>query len=69
MIYEFFVKISGSVVDVKTDIKRTYYMPESIDIEVKVRAARDRVRPSDVVRAARIWSIHLYVLVRLGPEG
>lgn len=29
-----------------------YYLPESVDMEVKVRAARDRVKPSDVVRTA-----------------
>jgi hypothetical protein len=40
------------MVDVKNDIKRTYYLPELIDMEVKVRAARDRMRPSDVVRMA-----------------
>ncbi|MGB6592216.1 MAG: hypothetical protein WBE68_11985 [Candidatus Nitrosopolaris sp.] len=40
------------MVDVKNDIKRTYYLPEPVDIEVKVRAARDRMRPSDVVRMA-----------------
>jgi hypothetical protein len=45
------------MVNVKSDIKRTYYLPEPLDMEIKVRAARDRVKPSDVVRAA----IELYL--------
>jgi hypothetical protein len=40
------------MVDIKKDIKRTYFLPPSIDVEVKVRAAREGVKQSDIVRMA-----------------
>jgi hypothetical protein len=33
-------------------IKRTYYFTKEQDMEIKIRAARDNVKPSDVVQRA-----------------
>ena len=40
------------MVDTKNETKRTFYLPEWMYTEVKVRAARDHVFSSDVVQKA-----------------
>lgn len=40
------------MVDIAHSIKRTYYLRDEQDVAIKVRAAHDHVKPSDVVERA-----------------
>jgi hypothetical protein len=40
------------MVDTKNDIKRTYFLPPSLDVKIKVTAAEEGLKQSDVVRTA-----------------
>lgn len=36
----------------ENEVKRTYILPEQLDMEIKMKAVRDRVHPSDIIRLA-----------------
>jgi|GEM_PF-5389787 len=58
--------IVNFVVDTKNDIKRTYFIPHSIDVDVKIRAAKDDVKQSDVV--VKALELYLYSQDKKGKK-
>jgi hypothetical protein len=42
------------------NVKGTYIIPDVLDVEIKIKAARERIRPNDVV----IGALEEYVLTK-----
>ena len=40
------------MVNIKSDIKRTYFLPPPLDVKIKVAAAEEGLKQSDIVRTA-----------------
>jgi len=34
------------------NVKRTYIIPDKLDVQIKIKAAKERVRPNDIVLRA-----------------